>query len=81
MCCLNVHVNSDLSGISNGKDNISHHRRYQTKVKLGMNDGIAVLYQFFFPHIMEVIEEVDEIGHSIQHRTYLFLTRSLLKLK
>lgn len=46
-----------------------------------MNDGIAVLYQFFFPHIMEVIEEADEIGHSIQHKTYLFLTRSLLKLK
>lgn len=56
-------------------------RRYQAKDKLNMNDGMAVLYQFFFPHVMEVIEEADEIGHSIQHKTYLFLTRSLLKLK
>lgn len=55
--------------------------RYQTKVKLDMNDDIAFLYQILFPRFVEVIEEANEIGHSIQHKTYLFLTRSLLKLK
>lgn len=56
-------------------------RRYKTKVKLDMNDDTVVLYQLPPPCFVEVIEEANEIGHSSQHKTYFFLTRSLPKLK
>jgi len=39
-------------------------RRYQTEVKLDMNDDTAFLYHFF-SRFVEAVEEANETGYSI----------------